>query len=521
MNGKAPVALIILDGWGIAPDSQGNAVSRANTPYIDSLFAKYPNSQLICYGEAVGLPEGQMGNSEVGHLNLGAGRVIYQDITRINLAVKDGSLRQNPALARAMDLVKERGSTLHFLGLMSNGGVHSLMTHLYALIAMAEERGAAKIAVHAFLDGRDTPPDSGADFLQELQDFLAAHPQAKLATLGGRYWGMDRDKRWERVGKHYAALVRAEGPRISDPVQYVRDCYAEEEFDEFVTPAVVVDADGRPLGQMQDGDAAVFFNFRADRARELTWVFNSPDFSGFDASDRPRLADYVCMTQYDEELEVSVAFPPQEIKNTIAEVVSKAGLTQLHIAETEKYAHVTFFFNGGEERPFPGEDRVLVPSPKEVNTYDQKPEMSAFLVTDQVLERIGGNPLSYDFIVMNYANGDMVGHTGVFQAARQAMEDLDECLARVIPALLDQGGSVLLTADHGNAEQMIDPHGGGPYTAHTVSNPVPLILIDPKRRQSKLNPGALCDVAPTLIKLMGLAQPPEMTGKCLMEPCEE
>jgi 2,3-bisphosphoglycerate-independent phosphoglycerate mutase len=518
MSGKAPVALIILDGWGIAPDSQGNAVTQADTPFMDSLFVDYPHTRLDCFGEAVGLPEGQMGNSEVGHLNLGAGRVVYQDITRINLAVKDGSIKKNPAFIRAMDRVKERGSTLHFMGLMSGGGVHSLMTHLYALIQMAQERGVARIAVHAFLDGRDTPPDSGADYLQDLQDFLAHHPAAKLASVGGRYWGMDRDKRWNRVEKHYAALVRAQGPQVADPVQYVRDCYAEDEFDEFVTPAIVVDDGGQPLGQMKDGDGAVFFNFRADRARELTWVFNSPGFDGFDAADRPKFCDYVCMTQYDEELDVPVAFPPQEIKDTIAEVVSRAGLKQLHIAETEKYAHVTFFFNGGEERPFPGEDRVLVPSPKEVDTYDQKPEMSAFLVTEQVLERINGNPVSYDFIVMNYANGDMVGHTGVFEAARQAMEDLDKCLARVIPAILDKGGSVLLTADHGNAEQMIDPHGGGPYTAHTVANPVPLILIAKNAGQNKLEPGALCDVAPTLLHLMGLAQPADMSGKCLIQP---
>ncbi len=516
MSGKAPVALIILDGWGIAPDGEGNAVTRANTPFIDSLFAEYPHTQLLCFGEAVGLPEGQMGNSEVGHLNLGAGRVVYQDITRINLAIKDGSIKDNPALGRAMDRVKQRGSTLHFLGLMSDGGVHSLMTHLYALIQMAEAHGVEKIAIHAFLDGRDTPPDSGAGYLEDLQAFLADHPRARVATVGGRYWGMDRDKRWDRVEKHYAALVRAQGPRTSDPVEYVKSRYQEEEFDEFVTPAVVVDEKGEPVGRMQDGDAAVFFNFRADRARELTWVFNQPGFDGFDASDRPRLSDYVCMTQYDEDLEVPVAFPPQEIKNTLSEVVSKAGLKQLHIAETEKYAHVTFFFNGGEERPFPGEDRVLVPSPKEVDTYDQKPEMSAFEVTEEVLARIEGG--GYHLIVMNYANGDMVGHTGVFEAARQAMEAVDTCLGRVIPAVLERGGAVVLTADHGNAEQMIDPASGGPYTAHTVSNPVPLVLIDPERKDAALSPGALCDVAPTVLSLLGLDQPPEMTGHCLYAP---
>ncbi|KMY67444.1 phosphoglyceromutase [Desulfocarbo indianensis] len=521
MNGKGPVALIILDGWGIAPDGEGNAVTRAHTPFLDSLKGVYPQTRLLCYGEAVGLPQGQMGNSEVGHLNLGAGRVVYQDITRINLAVRDGSLKSNPALLRAMERVKSNGATLHFLGLMSDGGVHSLMTHLYAFIQAAEEHGVPRVAVHAFLDGRDTPPDSGAGYLEELQKFLAGHPAAKLATVGGRFWGMDRDKRWDRVEKHYATLVRAQGPRIEDPVAYVRERYQAGEYDEFVTPAVVVDAAGNPLGQMQDGDAAMFFNFRADRARELTWAFNSPGFEGFDVSDRPKLSDYVCMTQYDEQLDVPVAFPPQEIRHTLSEVVSQAGLRQLHIAETEKYAHVTFFLNGGEEKPFPGEDRVLVPSPKEVNTYDQKPQMSAFEVTHQVLERINGNPIHYDFIVMNYANGDMVGHTGDFNAARQAMEAVDQCLSRVIPTIVEQNGKVVLTADHGNAEQMIDPHTGHPYTAHTSSNPVPLFLIDPERKGAHLAKGALCDVAPTVLQLMGLAQPSVMSGRCLFLPGKE
>lgn len=521
MNDKGPVALIILDGWGIAPDGEGNAVTRARTPFLNSLIGVYPQTQLVCSGEAVGLPEGQMGNSEVGHLNLGAGRVVYQDITRINLAVKNGSLKSNPALVRAMERVKNNGTTMHFLGLMSDGGVHSLMTHLYALIQAAEEHGVPRMAVHAFLDGRDTPPDSGAGYLEELRKFLAAHPAAKLATVGGRYWGMDRDKRWDRVEKHYATLVRAQGPRVQDPVAYVRERYQAGEYDEFVTPAVVVDESGAPLGQMKDGDAAVFFNFRADRARELTWAFNSPGFDGFDVSDRPKLNDYVCMTQYDEQLDAPVAFPPQEISQTLSEVVSQAGLRQLHIAETEKYAHVTFFLNGGEEKPFPGEDRVLVPSPKEVSTYDQKPQMSAFEVTEQVLERLNGNPTHYDFIVMNYANGDMVGHTGDFEAARQAMEAVDQCLSRVIPAIVEQNGKVVLTADHGNAEQMIDPHTGNPYTAHTVSNPVPLFLIDPERKGVRLAKGALCDVAPTVLCLMGLALPAAMNGQCLFQPGKE
>jgi len=515
MSEQALVTLIILDGWGVAPDGEGNAVTRGRTPFLDSLYAAYPHSTLLCFGEAVGLPEGQMGNSEVGHLNLGAGRVVYQDITRINLAIRDGSLYQNPALNQLMSAVRRGGGTLHLLGLMSDGGVHSLMTHLYALIEMAEKKGVERIAVHAFLDGRDTPPDSGAGYLRQLQDHLARHPAARIASVGGRYWGMDRDKRWERVEKHYAALVRAQGPRVQDPVAYVKECYTRQEYDEFVTPAVVVDEDGRPLGQVRDGDGIVFFNFRADRARELTWAFNQPDFDGFDVSDRPRLAGYVCMTQYDEHLDVPVAFSPEEIHNTLAEVVSNAGLRQLHIAETEKYAHVTFFFNGGREELFPNEDRVLIPSPQEVDTYDQKPEMSAFEVTEEVLRRIASG--DYDLIVMNYANGDMVGHTGVYEAAVKAVEAVDSCLSRVIPAVLERGGTVLLTADHGNAEQMIDPATGGPYTAHTVSNPVPCILIDPARKQARMRSGALCDVAPTVLAMMGLDQPAEMTGRCLFQ----
>jgi len=518
MSGKKPVALIILDGWGIAPDSPYNAVTQAHTPFIDSLYADYPHTQLDCFGPAVGLPKGQMGNSEVGHLNLGAGRVVYQDITRIDLAISDGSLAQNPELVRAMELARQNHSTLHLMGLVSDGGVHSSLEHLRALVVMAHEHGVPRVRIHAFLDGRDTPPDSGAGYLQELQDFLGDFPEAALATVGGRYWGMDRDKRWDRVEKHYAALVRAQGPAISDPVAYVKECYAREEFDEFVTPAVVTDQQGQPLGRMQDGDTAIFFNFRADRAREMTWALNQPDFDGFDVSDRPQLAYYVCMTQYDEHLQVPVAFPPEELHDTLAEVVSRAGLRQLHIAETEKYAHVTFFFNGGREEPFPGEDRVLIDSPREVATYDQKPEMSAYQVTDEVLRRIKSE--QYHLIVMNYANGDMVGHTGVFEAARQAMEHLDRCLAQVIPEVLDRGGAVLLTADHGNAEQMYDPLTKGPYTAHTVSNPVPCLLIDPQNRRARMDPGALCDVAPTVLALMGLVPPPAMTGRCLFHPGE-
>jgi 2,3-bisphosphoglycerate-independent phosphoglycerate mutase len=515
MSKHQPTTLIILDGWGLAPASEDNAVTTARTPFLDSIHAAYPRTELHCFGEAVGLPEGQMGNSEVGHLNLGAGRVVYQDITRINLAIKNGDFFKNSVFNAAMDKVRQSGGTLHLMGLIGPGGVHSLSSHLYALIKMSSKRKLPKVAIHAFLDGRDTNPDTGAGYMRELMDFLADHPQARVVSLSGRYWAMDRDKRWDRVEKAYNAVVRGQGPETSDPVQAVKDSYAREEFDEFVRPTVVVDQEGKCLSGMRSGDAAIFFNFRADRAREMTWAINQKDFSGFDVSDRPELVSYVCMTNYDETMGLTVAFPHHEIQNTLSEVISLAGLKQLHIAETEKYAHVTFFFNGGGEQPVEGEDRILVPSPKEVATYDQKPSMSAPQVTDQVLERIGRD--EYDFIVMNYANGDMVGHTGVMAAAVEAMETLDACLARVIPAVLEAGGRVFLTADHGNAEQMKDPVTGGPYTAHTVSNLVPFYHIAPDAAQRGLRSGGkLADVAPTVLDAMGLDQPEEMTGRSLL-----
>lgn len=512
---KKPVVLIILDGFGIAPDENGNAVIGADTPYIDSLFAQWPHTEILCYGEAVGLPEGQMGNSEVGHLNLGSGRVIYQDITRISKAIRDGELPKNQAIMGAIEKLRANGKALHLIGLLSDGGVHSLQTHLEALVDLAVKNGVKKIHVHAILDGRDTPPDSGVGYLRQLEDFLNAYPNTDIASVCGRFWAMDRDKRWERVERGWNAIVRAKGDRQADPVTAVEEAYSRDQFDEFIEPMVVVDINDQPVGKMADGDAVIFFNFRADRAREFTWAFNQPGFEGFDVSDKPALSSYVCMTQYDEHLEVPVAFPPQTIEMTLADVVSQAGGNQLHIAETEKYAHVTFFFNGGREEPVNGEDRVLIPSPSEVDTYDQKPQMSAPEVTEEVLKRIrSGN---YDLIVMNYANGDMVGHTGVYDAARQAVETLDKSLSQVIPAVLEAGGKVVLTADHGNAEQMIDPASGGPYTAHTVSNPVPLVLIDPDNPEAPLKPGALCDVSPTLLALMGLKQPEQMTGCCLYE----
>ncbi len=515
MNSRPLTALIILDGWGISPQVEGNAVRGAATPFIDSLFAKYPHTRLVCQGEAVGLPKGQMGNSEVGHLNLGAGRVVYQDISRINRAIEDGSINNNPALNLAVGAAKKSGGALHLIGLVSAGGVHSDLGHLKALIKLACAEGAPKVALHAQLDGRDTPPDSGAGYIGEMLDFMAPHSQACLASVGGRYWGMDRDKRWKRVHKSWQAMVEGRGAQFLDARDYIRKCYEAGEYDEFVTPAVGLDEAGNPLATIKDGDAVIFFNFRADRARELTWAFNKPGFDGFDTGVRPKLAAYVTMTEYDEHLSVPAAFPPQEIKNTLAEVLSRAGKKQLHIAETEKYAHVTFFFNGGREDPWPGEDRVLIPSPSEVDTYDQKPAMSAPEVSDEVIRRLDTG--EYDFMVLNYANGDMVGHTGVYEAAVEAMETVDRCLGLIVPAILETGGGILLTADHGNAEQMIDPVNGGPYTAHTVENPVPLILVDPKRIGQEIQSGALKDIAPSLLRLMNLSQPAEMTGTPLFK----
>lgn len=514
MPDKKPVALIILDGYGLAPAGPGNAVTLAKTPFIDELFASWPHAKLRCSGQAVGLPAGQMGNSEVGHLNLGAGRVIYQDIARISKAIAEGELARNKAIMDAVTAVRANGQALHLIGLLSDGGVHSLQSHLEALIALAAQNDVEHIFIHAILDGRDTPPDSGVGYLRQLVDFLNDYPQAAIATVSGRFWGMDRDKRWDRVQKAWRAIVGGQGPMQADPILAVEEAYSRGEYDEFVTPMVMEDHRGQAVGPVRDGDAVIFFNFRADRARELSWAFNQPGFDGFDVGDRPRLASYVCMTQYDEHLDVPVAFPPQTIEQTLAEAVSAAGGRQLHIAETEKYAHVTFFFNGGQEQPVPGEDRVLIPSPAEVSTYDQKPQMSAPEITAEVLKHIDSG--QYDLIVMNYANGDMVGHTGVLPAAIKAVETLDACLARVVPAVLAKGGAVLLTADHGNAEQMIDPQSGGPYTAHTVDNPVPVALIDPNHKNAKLCDGALCDVAPTLLALMNAPRPEQMTGRCLI-----
>jgi 2,3-bisphosphoglycerate-independent phosphoglycerate mutase len=454
-----------------------------------------------------------MGNSEVGHLNLGAGRVVYQDITRINLAIADGGFNANEKFIQAMATARRNNGVLHLLGLIGPGGVHALQEHLYALIKMAAAAGVERTAIHGFLDGRDTAPDSGRQYVAELLEFLRDYPQTRLAGLCGRFFAMDRDQRMERIEQAWRALTQGQGLAVADPLAALEQAYAHGEYDEFLRPRIVADNEGAALATLRDGDAAIFYNFRSDRARELSHALADPDFSGFARGAYPRLGAFVTMTQYDEHLAGFAAFPPQDLNNTLAQVISRAGMRQLHMAETEKYAHVTFFFNGGLEEPVKGEDRALIPSPREVSSYDQKPAMSALEVSAELEKRIESD--NYDFILVNYANCDMVGHTGVLSAAIAAVETLDQCLARIIPLLLSKGTGTLLTADHGNAEQMLDKDGG-PYTAHTVSNPVPLLFIAPEAAKYALRSGRLCDVAPTLLNLLRLPQPPEMTGVCLL-----
>ena len=501
-----PIALIIMDGFGISAQTKGNAVARASKPNLDRLMQKYPNTIIAASGLAVGLPKGQMGNSEVGHLNLGAGRVVYQDYTRISLAVEENKLRENPVLAEIMDKAKANGKKQHFLGLLSDGGVHSHNTHLYALLEMAKERGLKDVYVHAVLDGRDVPPKSALAYFQELDTEMRTIDVGKVATIAGRYYTMDRDKRWERVEQGYRALTEGRGYRAGTPEQAVTDGYNRGESDEFLKPTIV-----DQQGLIEDGDCIIFFNFRPDRAREITRAFVDPDFREFERADIK--VNFACMTQYDATIDAPVAYAPQNLDDTLGEIISRAGLTQLRIAETEKYAHVTYFFNGGKETPNPGEDRVLIPSPK-VATYDLQPEMSAYQVTDAVVERIrSGN---YYLIILNFANPDMVGHTGIFEAAVKAVETVDACVGRVVEEILAQGGAVLLIADHGNAEKMIDLATGQPHTAHTT-NPVPFVLIlDDEKAHQLREGGVLADVAPTILDLMGIPVPKAMTGKSLM-----
>ena len=510
---SAPVALLILDGWGKAEPGPGNAVAAAKTPHLDALFARYSTTTLAASGLDVGLPEGQMGNSEVGHLNIGAGRIIYQDLTKISKSIADGDFFTNPALLAAMRAVSGGKGKLHLMGLLSDGGVHSHNTHLYALIKMARMQGVEEILIHPFLDGRDTPPRSAAHYLAELETEMVKLGGGRIATIIGRYYAMDRDNRWERVERAWRALVEGEGEIAPDSATAIAAAYGAGQNDEFVEPRIIV-APGQKPATLADHDAVIFFNFRSDRAREITRALTDPEFTAFARSRTPRLATFVCMAEYDESLPLPVAFPAQSYPHLLGEVVAAAGLAQLRIAETEKYAHVTFFFNGGSEVPAPGEDRVLIPSPQEVATYDLKPAMSAVAVTDAALERLATG--RYSLIVLNFANPDMVGHTGIMPAAITAMETVDACVGRLVAALLAAGGTALITADHGNCEQMTDSDGK-PHTAHTA-NRVPLLLIDNAHRSLRQDGnGRLADLAPTILELLGLPQPAEMTGTSLLQ----
>jgi len=504
--------LIILDGWGLSEQAAGNAIALAEKPCYERLLDKYPHAVLECSGESVGLPEGQMGNSEVGHLNIGAGRVVYQELTRIDRAVRTGEFRQNPVLAEAMEKASLENKALHLMGLLSDGGVHSHINHLFALLDMAKAKGLEEVFIHVLLDGRDVPPANAGEYIAALEDKLKELGTGKIATVTGRYYTMDRDKRWDRVEKGYRAMAAGEGVMACIASEALQKAYDLKVTDEFVEPTVIVDGKGEPVGRIKPGDVMIMFNFRADRARQISHAFTDPDFKAFERPGGYLNLHYVCFTQYDITLNAKIAFPPQNLDNTLGEVVSDAGLKQLRIAETEKYAHVTFFFNGGLEEPYPGEDRVLIPSPK-VATYNLQPEMSAFKVTEKVIEMIKAK--DYDLIVMNYANPDMVGHTGQLQAAVEAVETVDTCLHSVIAPVLDRGGIILITADHGNAELMLDPQTQQPLTAHT-SNMVPVILVGKELENIVLKNGSLKDIAPTVLELMGLEKPLEMTGESLI-----
>ena len=505
---RIPTALIILDGWGHRDETEHNAIANANTPTWDRLMAEYPNTLIQTSGNAVGLPEGQMGNSEVGHMNLGAGRVVYQNYTRINKAISDGTFFENEALCAAVDKAKAAGGAVHIAALLSPGGVHSHEDQIFAACELAVKRGAERLYVHGILDGRDMPPRSAEPSIKALQNKLDELGVGKLATLCGRYYAMDRDNRWERVEPAYVAMTEATAPvTAEDGLSALAAAYERGEDDEFVQATVIGEG-----GKVQDGDSILFMNFRPDRAREITRAFVETDFSGFERKVHPTLSDYVMLTEYAADIPASCAFPPEKLINGLGEYVSDLGKTQLRIAETEKYAHVTFFFSGGREQEYDGETRVLIKSP-DVATYDLQPEMSAPEVTDKLVDAITGG--EYDLIVCNYANGDMVGHTGVYEATVKAAECLDACLKRVTDAILEVGGECLITADHGNAEQMVNPETGGPLTSHTTG-PVDLIHVHAREQKGGLNAGSLCDIAPTLLNIMDLEQPAEMSGNNLI-----
>ncbi|MBP3761746.1 MAG: 2,3-bisphosphoglycerate-independent phosphoglycerate mutase [Ruminococcus sp.] len=503
---KKPVALIIMDGFGYNPDTYGNAIAAAKKPNLDKYMQTCPHNIIGASGLDVGLPDGQMGNSEVGHTNIGAGRIVYQMLVKISKDIKDGTFEKNTAILNAMQNCKDKNSSLHLMGLLSPGGVHSHMEHLFGIVEMAKKNGLDKVYIHAFLDGRDVPPSSAAEYMEQTVEELNKIGIGKIATISGRFYAMDRDNAWDRVEKAYSALVYGEGVKESDPVQAVKNSYANEITDEFMLPTVIEGG-----AKIQPDDSIIFFNFRPDRARQITRSFVDPEFTGFERKNGFFPVHFVCMAQYDATMpNVSVAYPPEQLVMTMGEYLSKLGKTQLRIAETQKYAHVTFFFNGGEEKQFEGEDRILIKSP-DVPTFDLKPEMSAYEVCDAVCEAIDSD--KYDVIILNYANCDMVGHTGIFDAAVKAVEATDTCVGRMVEKILAKGGAALITADHGNADKMMEPDGS-PFTAHTT-NPVPLIAVGVEGEI--ISGGVLADLAPTMLDIMGVPQPEEMTGKSLLK----
>jgi 2,3-bisphosphoglycerate-independent phosphoglycerate mutase len=511
LSTQQPVILVILDGFGINPRKEGNAIANASMPNMDRLLRTYPNSSLSMSGLDVGLPAGQMGNSEVGHMILGAGRIIYQDLTLIHKDIDEGGFYRNKVLLDALRRTGDKNGRLHLMGLLGDGGVHSHQRHMEALIEMARREKIPSIYLHLFLDGRDTPPTSAEQFMLDLNEKLKGWPNVRIATVSGRYYAMDRDKRWDRVEKAYLCLTEGIGNRAESALDAVRKSYKDKITDEFVLPTVIDDP--MSAGLIRDGDGVIFFNFRADRARELTRALTESDFKEFPRQRRLSLATYTTMTQYDETLKVPVAYPPRDIRKILGELASQAGIRQLRIAETEKYAHVTYFFNGGEEKEFPGEERILIPSPKDVPTYDLKPQMSAREVAEALVKKISQDHIG--LVIANFANADMVGHTGNFEAAVKACEVIDECVGKVVDAALAKKGKVVITADHGNIEQLIDYDTGLPHTAHTI-NRVPVILVDEERQKCKLNEGTAIDVAPTVLHLLNLPQPKDMTGHSLI-----
>jgi len=510
-----PILLVIMDGLGINPDSEGNAVAGAKTPIIESILSEYPSTSIGASGGHVGLPDGQMGNSEVGHLNMGAGRVVFQNFTRISNAIDSGAIKTNLVLTSILNDLKSSGKALHLMGLLSDGGVHSHINHLMALLEMAKSEGLEKVYVHPFMDGRDTPPRSGKKYIEELESCMSETGVGSIATLMGRFYAMDRDNRWDRVEKAYRMMVEGGDRRLSSAQEAMDLSYEEDKSDEFVPPTLIVKEGEDPV-LVNDGDGIIFFNFRGDRAREIARAFTQEDFEEFEGIKRPNLSSFVCLAEYDATLGLPVAFPPTVMDNLLGDVINDAGMKQLRIAETEKYAHVTFFFNGGEEHALSGEERILIPSPKDVNTYDEKPAMSAIEVTDRVIDTLAKK--EYELIILNYANCDMVGHTGVYDAAVKAVESVDSCLGTLVKKVAETGYTLIMTSDHGNAEQMLDKKTGQPHTAHTT-NPVPFVIVDEGLKGRKLRSGGkLADIAPTILELFGMEKPQEMDGVSLLEP---